>query len=82
MDRRRLARADDISARSETMVAVTMADLMGPRARRRERISRLSVLSTTHLRGSTTNPVVSSERLTISSVRWRFSAAQSTRRLA
>jgi len=40
------------------------------RTRRRERISQLSVLSTTHLRGSTTKPVAVSERLTMSTVSW------------
>ncbi|KUN73613.1 hypothetical protein AQJ64_44840 [Streptomyces griseoruber] len=65
-----------------TMASCMTGSVSYSRTRRRERISQLSVLSTTHLRGSTTKPHVSSVRLTISRVRWRFSAAQSTSRPA
>ncbi|MFJ3980267.1 hypothetical protein [Streptomyces sp. NPDC090021] len=52
----------------------------GPlRARRREFINQATVRSATHRLGSTTNPAVSSARLTISKVRASLSRHQPTR---
>jgi hypothetical protein len=45
------------------------------RTRRRDRIIHPSVLSTTHRLGSTTEPLMSSLRLTISRVSWSFTRA-------
>ncbi|MFD4588410.1 hypothetical protein [Streptomyces sp. NPDC058434] len=41
-----------------TAASLLSGRLSWSRARRRERISQLSVLSSTHLRGSTTNPLI------------------------